>query len=205
MHMSPKIVDRENKRNEILIAAIRVFARQGVSRTKMIDIAHEAGIGKGTVYEYYKSKDEIFYESFRYFMQKTDDIIFKRLNEIKDPVARLEGYIDGWLESMSDSIDLVAIMMDYWAEGIRAKNEDSIFNLKKIYAEYRNAISVLLNEGIAKKKFKTVNTKITASILIGMLDGIALQWIMDRKLFRFNEVSEAVKNSFIKGLLTNEI
>ena len=203
--MSPKIVDRENKRNEILIAAIRVFARQGVSRTKMIDIAHEAGIGKGTVYEYYKSKDEIFYESFRYFMQKTDDIIFKRLNEIKDPVARLEGYIDGWLESMSDSIDLVAIMMDYWAEGIRAKNEDSIFNLKKIYAEYRNAISVLLNEGIVKKKFKTVNTKITASILIGMLDGIALQWIMDRKLFRFNEVSEAVKNSFIKGLLTNEI
>jgi len=205
MHMSPKIVDRENKRNEILIAAIRVFARQGVSRTKMIDIAHEAGIGKGTVYEYYKSKDEIFYESFRYFMQKTDDIIFKRLNEIKDPVARLEGYIDGWLESMSDSIDLVAIMMDYWAEGIRAKNEDSIFNLKKIYAEYRNAISVLLNEGIVKNKFKTVNTKITASILIGMLDGIALQWIMDRKLFRFNEVSEAVKNSFIKGLLTNEI
>jgi len=203
--MSPKIVDRENKRNEILIAAIRVFARQGVSRTKMIDIAHEAGIGKGTVYEYYKSKDEIFYESFRYFMQKTDDIIFKRLNEIKDPVARLEGYIDGWLESMSDSIDLVAIMMDYWAEGIRAKNEDSIFNLKKIYAEYRNAISVLLNEGIVKNKFKTVNTKITASILIGMLDGIALQWIMDRKLFRFNEVSEAVKNSFIKGLLTNEI
>lgn len=202
--MSPKIVDRENKRKEILIAAMHVFARQGVSKTKMIDIAKEASIGKGTIYEYFLNKDDIFFESFRHFMQQTDIIIARRLNNIQNPVAKLEGYIDGWLESMSDSIDFVAIMMDYWAEGIRAKNEDSIFNLKKIYAEYRSAISDLLEEGIALNKFKSMDTKITASILIGMLDGIALQWIMDRNLFQFNEVAEAVKKSFIQGLINHD-
>jgi len=201
--MSPKIVDKENKRKEILFAAMNVFARQGVTKTKMLDIAREAGIGKGTIYEYYRNKDEIFFESFRFFMKQTDEIISKRLNKIQDPAARLEGWIDGWLESMADSIDLVSIMMDYWAEGIRNKNEDSVFNLQKIYGEYRETISDLLEEGISKGKFKPVNTAITASLLIGMLDGIALQWIMDREIFQFTDVSETLKNSFIKGLLKN--
>jgi AcrR family transcriptional regulator len=202
--MSPKIINRENKKREILISAMGVFARQGVAKTKMIDIANEAGIGKGTIYEYFKNKDDIFFESFRYFMQQTDSIVTQRLQNIQDPVAKLEGYIDGWLESLADSIDLVAIMMDYWAEGIRAKNEDSVFNLKKIYAEYREAIQALLDEGVTAKKFKPVDTQITASILIGMLDGIALQWIMDRELFQFTEVADAIKKSFINGLIHND-
>jgi len=202
--MSPKIIDRENKKRKILIAAMGVFARQGVAKTKMIDIANEADIGKGTIYEYFRNKDDIFFESFRYFMQQTDSIVAQRLQNIQDPVAKLEGYIDGWLESLADSLDLVAIMMDYWAEGIRAKNEDSVFNLKKIYAEYREAIQALLDEGVARKKFKPVDTQITASILIGMLDGIALQWIMDRDLFRFTEIADAIKKSFINGLINND-
>ena len=202
--MSPRIVDRENKRKEILTAAMNVFARKGVSKTKMIDIAFQAGIGKGTIYEYFESKDAIFYESFQHFMEQTDAVIARRLNNTRDPEAKLEGWIDGWLESLSDSIDFVAIMMDYWAEGIRTKNKESVFNLQKIYEDYRKVIRDLLEEGIAKGKFKPVNTTITASILIGMLDGLALQWIMNRELFQFTEVSETLKNSFIKGLLKND-
>jgi AcrR family transcriptional regulator len=202
--MSPRTVDRENKRKEILAAAMNVFARKGVSKTKMIDIASEAGIGKGTIYEYYKSKDNIFFESFQHFKQQTDAFIARRLNNIRDPEAKLEAWIDSWLESMSDSMDFIAIMMDYWAEGIRVKNEESVFNLQKIYEDYRKIICDLLEEGISKGKFKPVNTTITASILIGMLDGLALQWIMDRKLFEFTEVSETLKKSFIKGLLRND-
>ena len=202
--MSPKIIDRENKKKEILIAAMGVFARQGVAKTKMIDIANEAGIGKGTIYEYYRNKDDIFIESFRYFMQQTETIVAKRLQNIQDPVAKLEGYVDGWLESLANSIDLVAIMMDYWAEGIRAKNEDTVFNLKKIYAEYRDAIRELLEEGMAMNQFRSMDTRTTASLLIGMLDGIALQWIMDRDLFQFTEIAEAMKKSFINGLINHD-
>ncbi|RMF59539.1 MAG: TetR/AcrR family transcriptional regulator, partial [Calditrichaeota bacterium] len=49
--MSPKVVDKTAKRQEILDAALRVFARKGFKNTKMIDIAEEARIGKGTIYE----------------------------------------------------------------------------------------------------------------------------------------------------------
>ena len=202
--MSPKIIDRENKRMKILLAAMKVFARQGVSNTKMAEIAMEAGIGKGTIYEYYRNKDEIFYESFRHFMEQTDSIVADRLNNIEDPVKKLEAWIDGWLEAIVSSIDFVAIMMDYWAEGIRFRSEASLINLEEMYDTYRQTIRQMLDEGIAKGKFRQVDTTLAASILIGTLDGLALQFIMNRNLFESGKITGILKDTFIQGLISNE-
>ena len=49
-----------NKKEQILHAALEVFAKQGLQKGKIADIAEKAGIGKGTVYEYFSSKEEIF-------------------------------------------------------------------------------------------------------------------------------------------------
>jgi TetR/AcrR family fatty acid metabolism transcriptional regulator len=198
--VSPRKINKEVKRKEIIMAAIKVFARKGVAYTKMIDIAEEAGIGKGTIYEYFKSKDDIFFESFHHFMEHSDTVIAKRLFKIHDPVEKLESWIEGWMEAISGSIDVLEILMDYWAEGIRTKNENYVFNMKQLYDEYRKVIVEILEEGISKGKIRPVNTTATASILIGALDGLALQWIMDHNIFQFKEAADALKDSFIKGL-----
>ena len=57
--MSPKIVDKEVKKKEILESAIKVFARNGIANTKVIDIAIEADTSKGNIYTYFESKEEI--------------------------------------------------------------------------------------------------------------------------------------------------
>jgi len=199
--MSPRKLDKTSKKKEILFAATKVFAMKGVANTKMSDIALEAGIGKGTIYEYFQSKDAIFYESFRFFMEQTDSLIANRLDKIQNPKAKLEAWIDGWLESLSNSLDQIGIMMDYWAEGIRSRKEDSAFNIKNIYEKYRQTIKKILDEGVSLGIFKPVNTMISASILIGTLDGLALQWIMDKNLFRFIEASQILKDSFLNGLM----
>ncbi|MFQ5541718.1 MAG: TetR/AcrR family transcriptional regulator, partial [Candidatus Binatia bacterium] len=56
----PIIVDKDRKRREILQAAMQVFAREGYHRARIEAVAEEAGIGKGTVYEYFKSKTDLF-------------------------------------------------------------------------------------------------------------------------------------------------
>src|SRR3546814_8314834 len=56
----PKIVDKDAKRLSLIEAAAIVFAREGFARTKMAHIAAEAGVGKGTLYEYFASKNELF-------------------------------------------------------------------------------------------------------------------------------------------------
>ncbi len=70
--MAARIVDKILKKQDILSAALKVFGRQGFANTKMIDIALEAGIGKGTIYEYFRSKDEIKTASFEAFLTKMD-------------------------------------------------------------------------------------------------------------------------------------
>jgi AcrR family transcriptional regulator len=64
----PRIVDKKEKAARIGSAAITVFRRLGYHRTRMVDIAEAAGIGKGTLYEYFRNKDEILrFEFERYF------------------------------------------------------------------------------------------------------------------------------------------
>ena len=60
----PKIVDREEKRDSLVKAAASVFASQGFSRARIADIAEAADVGKGTIYEYFDSKEELFLAVF---------------------------------------------------------------------------------------------------------------------------------------------
>lgn len=199
--MSPKIVDKEAKKQDILEAAINVFAQKGVAKTKMADVAKAAGIGKGTIYEYFNSKEDIFAESFRYFMLQVETAIARRLFRIYDPLEKLDAIIDGWVEVVQQtSTAFLAIMMDFWAEGVRHEDKTAAFDLKEMYAESREMMIRIIEEGITKGTILPVNSTIAASILIGAMDGLMLQWILDHGLFEVDEAAEVLKKSFVEGL-----
>ena len=118
--MTPKIVDKEEKRNKILESAIRVFAKFGLPNTKMVQIAEAAGIGKGTIYEYFKSKEELAVAAFNVVMKEAQVQIAKRISKIEVPVEKLRTYILCWLDIMHEEfLDYADIMLDIWAEGVR--------------------------------------------------------------------------------------
>ena len=81
----PRIIDKKEKKAKILEASIRVFAKKGLSNTKMADIAEAADVGKGTIYEYFRSKDEILEASFQYFVEGVEKILSGKLAGIADP------------------------------------------------------------------------------------------------------------------------
>ena len=88
--MSPKVIDKESKRLEILMAAMQVFARKGVTNSKMAEIAEAAGIGKGTIYEYFASKEDIFGLAFQYFFHDVQQKILQTLEGTDDPIEKLK-------------------------------------------------------------------------------------------------------------------
>jgi AcrR family transcriptional regulator len=198
--MCPKIIDKEAKKQDILKASMKVFARKGVANTKMADIAEAASIGKGTIYEYFKSKEDIFAEAFQHFTKQMDAVLARHMFKIYDPLEKLEALISGWIEIMQNtSTEFIEIMMDFWAEGVRDKHP-TVFDMKKLYYEYRKLIVEILEEGISKGKIRPVNTTLTASILIAAMDGLILQWIMDNNVFQFNELADTLTESLIGGL-----
>lgn len=197
----PKIVDKKEKRGKILEAAITVFAKRGIANTKITDIAEAAQIGKGTIYEYFHSKDQIFIDAFFHVMKKTENIIKKRLSHKADPIEKLRSLFDAWKEVFSsDFKDYMEIVLDFWAEGIRNKDKTATFNLKKIYDDNRKFTKDILDEGVAKGKFKPMNTHIVASIILGAMDGEMVQWITDPHIFELEESFDTMFEIILNGI-----
>jgi len=199
----PKIVDKDAKKHDIVQAALTIFARKGVANTKMADIAKAAGIGKGTIYEYFRDKDEIFFESFTHFMEMIDLTMGRRLYRLTDPVEKLRAFFEGWSEIIGVAgQDYIEIMLEFWAEGIRSNHDfaSGPVNLKKVYEDFRGVIKSVLEEGIRQGKFRTMNTTLSAATLIGALDGLMLQWILDKSIFSIDEACNHLLDEFLNGI-----
>ena len=199
----PRVVDKEAKKMQILQVAMKVFARKGVVKTKMIDIATEAGIGKGTIYEYFRSKEEIFASAFTYFFETMMGEINQAIQAEHDPVRQLQIITELSLKSLIEgNAEFADIMMDFWAEGVRNKNQVmlSSINLKGIYADYRKIVAKILKSGINQGIFKKMDINAAASVFIGTFDGIMLQWILDRKIVNLHKVLSILMDTFINGI-----
>ncbi len=201
--MAPKIVDREEKKGEILKAAMKVFAQRGVVKTKMVDIATASGIGKGTIYEYFRSKEDIFAEAFQLIFQGTEEKLGEILQEDLEPEEKLKLILTVSLEEfLGDNGEFAGIMMAFWSEGVRNKDEriNEIIDLKEIYAQYRALIAEILEEGIGKGQFRKVDPFLYSSALIGAMDGILLQCIITPGIFSPDDGIHALLDSFLNGI-----
>jgi TetR/AcrR family fatty acid metabolism transcriptional regulator len=199
----PRIVDKETKKMEILHAAMKIFARNGIVKTKMIDVATEAGVGKGTIYEYFRSKEEIFTTAFVMIFENLEVRIMDVLAREEDPVVQLNLLVETTIkEFMHGEGEFAEIMMDFWAEGVRNKDKNvlAVIDLKKIYSKYRSLLKVIIKNGIDKGVFKKMDTNSLSAVLIAALDGIYLQWILDRKAINISKVSKVLLESFIDGI-----
>ncbi len=202
--MSPKIIDKEEKKKQIIQAAIQVFSKNGITKSKMIDIAKAAGIGKGTIYEYFRSKEEIFNAAFHAMFGEMNAMLNKGLQSTDDPKEKLELLVGITLDyHKEDAGEFAGIMMDFWAEGIRTKNDELLetVHLKQIYEQYRAMISQITIEGIEKGIFKQVDPNAFAAITIGALDGLFLQIIMDPNVINIEKIKKTFSNTLFDGLL----
>ena len=201
----PKIIDKEKKRIRIIESAARLFAKRGYTATRMLNIAEAAGIGKGTIYEYFKSKDELFIEAFNAYIEEINKSIEKNIRHIHDPVMKLRRYFFALLEILqTDFIEFAAIILDIWAEGLRRTNDIGFFSLDRMYRNYRMGLIQILDEGVRQGKFKPINTTITASIIVGTLDGLMVQWIVDRNLYHLKEAIQQFSEIIIDGLINKK-
>lgn len=108
---------KQEKEKDIIKAAAKVFSENGFHKAKMQTIADTANVGKGTIYEYFKSKNHLFEEMIKYFIisyiDSLQNLIDKSTNlkETLVEIAKFHGefiriHIDMWNNLMSNSVDL---------------------------------------------------------------------------------------------------
>lgn len=169
---------KEQKKARIIKAAAQVFADRGFSGTVMADIADRAGIGKGTLYEYFDSKEDLFFAVFEWFTQETEAAAKVSISALGGSVSeRLavlsESVMQSWLE-MKDHFTLV---MEFWAASASSQMKQRFKGyFRQAYEDFRRIVAALIREGIEHGEFREdIVPESVAAALVGTWDALLLQ------------------------------
>ena len=163
------------KRNEILQASTKVFVKKGFFQTQMEDIAREAGIAKGTIYLYFKSKEELFCSFFENIFEQSLLDIEKIKNISCNAIEKIKMVIKNQLEFCQKNIDLF-IMMD--REFHHMEKTLKMAHAQKIMKKYEKIIyslSEIIGQGIKEKLIKKIDPILISFILIDMVKSTVLK------------------------------
>jgi TetR/AcrR family fatty acid metabolism transcriptional regulator len=187
-----------DKREAILRAAIKVFAGKGYFNSKVADIAKEAGIADGTVYLYFKSKDEILRSFFNRAMADFIGEGRRQLAELKSPEEKLRRIAQLHLEQLGGDRDLAIVFQVELRGSTKFMEEFSAAG----FAEYLNIIRDTIDEGqkigVFRKDLKPI---VCAKILYGALDEMVTNWILSKKSYPLVPMADEVLKLFFGGIL----
>ena len=190
-----------DKKTKILNAAINVFAKQGLEKGKIADIAKVAKIGKGTVYEYFKSKDEIFHEIENMFIHDSVDQLNVIAESNKTPINKIEKISQLNMNLHEEMGDSVLIISELWAQHSRGQlhgHDSSIFT--EMYSIYYRIVANILAEGVENGQFRQMNIEGVATLLLALFDGIIWQSVIFKDDKKFQKREKKAIQSFINGI-----
>lgn len=199
---------RTERKELIIQAASRVFAEKGYAKTLVAEVAVAAEIGKGTVYEYFKSKDDLFFAVFEYVIRESSSTAEEALAKAAGKTAALRlmalnGAIVSWI---AQHRHLYTLSLEFWAASVsgspemRARMEQTF---RDIYGTFRRIVAGILQEGVTGGAFKKdINPKAIAAAVVGSWDGLGLQAWFD-PAFNIKKISGAYMELLISGMLAH--
>ena len=200
----PKKVDKEAKKDKILRSAMTVFAKNGIAETKMEMVAMKAGIAKGTIYEYFKSKEELLQMVFNYVLVQMNLHVKQSMAAATTPEEKLKAGVSAYIDIESLGLsDASGLIPELWSYGIRLRESKAEipFDLRWIYIQYRELFGAPLREGIEKGFFKQdIDVKAIAASIVAAADGFYLQWMSDKKNFDMKKNGEIYISVLLNGI-----
>lgn len=197
----PLIVDKHQKRKEILAASMRVFARKGFHRTRMEEVAAQAGIGKGTIYEYFRSKTELFLSLHEHMLGELKGFYARELTGVEDPREALIRFVRVAFETFREWEPFFIVFCDFWAEGGRGDHQMLLqTQLRNAYRQSRAELAVVIEAGIARGLFRRADAALAAEHILAALDGLVLHWLCDREAFDLDRMRETLTVTILRSL-----
>ncbi len=187
-----------DKREAILRAAIKVFAERGYFNSKVADIAGEAGIADGTVYLYFKSKDEILHSIFDRAMEEFISEGKKEIAEIAEADKRLRRIAELHLEKLGADRDMAIVFQVELRGSTKFMEEFSAAGFADYLKIFQQTIEEGQKTGVFRNDLKPV---ICAKILYGALDEMVTNWILSKKAYPLAPLADEVLKIFFGGVL----
>ncbi len=190
------------KPQQILDAAIRVFARNGYYNSRVSDIAREAGVAAGTIYLYFKTKDDILVTLFREKMAEWVAHARREIASEPDAVAKIRRLILLHFSVLERNPDLAEVVQVELRQGHKFFRGASAHEV----SAYFELIRSVLEEGMASGQIRhDVPARVATKMLFGAMDQLATSWVLGKRGYRLTESADAVATIFLRGVAPDGI
>jgi TetR/AcrR family fatty acid metabolism transcriptional regulator len=166
-----------DKRDRILDAAVRVFARKGFHATRVSEVAQAAGVADGTIYLYFKSKEELLVSLFEARVERLLAFLETELPKAPTATKKLERIIElqlGLLEGERDLAEVVTVILRQSTKLMREYAAPK-------FGAYLDAIARVIAEGQAAGELRAgVSPTLAARAIFGALDAITMTWALGK-------------------------
>ena len=187
-----------DKREAILRAATSVFAEKGFFNAKVADIAKAAGVADGTVYLYFKNKDDVLHSIFDRAMDEFIAEGRRELALIEKPEDKLQRIAELHLERLGADRDTAIVFQVELRGSIKFMQEFSAAG----FAEYLDIIRRTIEDGQKTGAFRTdLKPIVCAKMLYGALDEMVTNWILSNRSYPLEPMAGDVLKFFFGGLL----
>ena len=184
------------KRDAILRAAIDVFAGRGFFNAQVADVARAAGVAAGTVYLYFKSKDDLLVSIFERSMREGLTTGRAAVVDLRDPRERLRRLARAHLARLGSDRNLAIVFQVELRQSTKFMERFSATLLRDYLGLIREAIADGQREGTFRADVKATAM---AKMLVGALDEMATNWILSRRRYALEADADTVVDLFING------
>lgn len=194
---------KEEREEQIKQAALKLFSQQGFHHTTISQIADEAGLGKGTVYWYWKSKEELAFSL-------VEDMLRAFLELMKRTERREGSFYEKMDKLIDDAADLYRLKKEHcrllWkfrADRHYIFNPDYVKAVAKYYQDMRACLSAMVNRGIREGAITGIEPDKAALVILGVAEGLELEWL-ENEDFDLREGLHLVLGNLFAGLRAAE-
>lgn len=191
-----------DKRDQILTAAERVFDAFGYAATTMDAVAAEAQLSKGSLYNYFQNKEDLFRQVFAATTSSIQDRSRNLLSGSGPAATRLDGLLDLWFERLDVSKRFGRLVLEFWATAARQDQGALSQQFRELYGYWREQLRQLIEQGVAEGAFsQQMDPAAAASLILAVLDGCQVQLMLDVGLVVNTELLDSLKRAVMAGLV----
>jgi TetR/AcrR family fatty acid metabolism transcriptional regulator len=187
----------DDKRRKILQAAVKVFAKKGYFGAKVSEIARKAGVADGTIYLYFRNKEDILVSLFDEVMVEHLDKARAELASVEGAPARLKAIAEHHLRLLGANRDLAIVFQVELRQSTKFMERFTASWLQDYFAIVNDVIEEGQREGTLRADLPR---KVVAKALFGALDEMVTSWILSRKDYDLGQLAAPVADLFLRGV-----
>ena len=185
------------RQNQILDVAAEVFSMKGFASTQVDEIADLAGLGKGTVYRYFKDKKNLFFSVVDRGMDNLRDSVLEAMAKEKEPLDKIKKAIEIYLKFFEKHSSLIGILIHEQSE-FQKRIQKKYFNR---YYKHINKMEEIFHQGIAKYQIKKIDVRDAINVLTNMLNGLVYMWQIEGRKYPLTKKFHMLLKIYFTGIV----